>query len=294
MQRGLSYEARARAALSNEGFRFSSKLGQNFILDDATLDAVAQASGAGEGDAVLEIGPGAGSLTAALRRRGANVLAVEVDETLRPVLQTLLGDDAGVRLKFADIRRCDLAALRSELDELRSGGCARVAANLPYYITTDVLTMFCESDVQFDSLTIMLQREAAERVCAWPGDKQYCLTAALVNWKYEAQRVMELPRGLFTPAPHVDSTLLRLTPRPQPPAEARDAAMLRRVMKAAFLMRRKTMLNNLCAAFGLGRARAAAALSAAGLPQDVRGEALSQRQLASLSDAVGEATRGQG
>lgn len=281
----LSYGARARGALAREDFRFSHRLGQNFILDDAVMDEVARLSGAQPGDVVLEIGPGAGTLTAALRRMGARVLAVEVDRALEPVLNSLLGGDEGVELVFDDILKCDLGELHARMRGM-AGGALRVASNLPYYITSDVLTRFARSDVEFDSLTIMLQAEAAQRVMAQLGSKQYCLLSALVQWRYRPEAVMELPRDLFTPRPHVDSTLLRLEPLDEPPAPVDDRATLLKTMSAAFLMRRKTMLNNLCAAMSMDRQSAQAALERAGLPQSVRGEALTQSQMAALSNAI--------
>lgn len=281
----LSYGARARGALAREDFRFSHRLGQNFILDDAVMDEVARLSGAQPGDVVLEIGPGAGTLTAALRRMGARVLAVEVDRALEPVLNSLLGGDEGVELVFDDILKCDLGEPHARMRGM-AGGALRVAANLPYYITSDVLTRFARSDVEFDSLTIMLQAEAAQRVMAQLGSKQYCLLSALVQWRYRPEAVMELPRDLFTPRPHVDSTLLRLEPLDEPPAPVDDRATLLKTMSAAFLMRRKTMLNNLCAAMSMDRQSAQAALERAGLPQSVRGEALTQSQMAALSNAI--------
>lgn len=282
----LSYEARARGALGREDFRFSHRLGQNFILDDAVVDEIAARSGAEKGDVVLEIGPGAGTLTAALRRRGAYVLAVEVDTGLKPVLTSLLGGDEGVRLRFGDILKCDLNELRAEMLAMGGGGRLLVAANLPYYITSDVLTRFARSGARFDALTVMVQQEAAERMMARRGSKQYCLLSALLGWEYALEEVMRLPRTLFTPAPHVDSALVRLEPHAQPPAEVRERAMLLRTLSAAFLMRRKTMLNNLCAAFSLSREEAAAALDEAGLAPNVRGEALDYAQLAALANAL--------
>ncbi len=282
----LSYEARAKGALGREDFRFSHRLGQNFIMDDNVVDEIAACSGAQAGDAVLEIGPGAGTLTAALVRRGARVMAVEVDKNLEPVLKSLLGENENVRLRFGDILKCDLNELHEELSGMRAeGGALRVAANLPYYITSDVLTRFAKSDAEFDSLTIMVQREAAERIMARVGQKQYCLLSALLEWHYDIEAAMELPRTLFTPPPHVDSTLLRLTPKAAP-AQIDDIDTLHKTMSAAFLMRRKTMLNNLSAAFSLSRDEAAQVLEDAGLNKNVRGEALTQNELAALSNAV--------
>lgn len=286
MAEGLSYEARARASLEQNEFRFSKKLGQNFILDDRVMDAIAEAAKIEPGDAVLEIGPGAGSLTAAILRRGARVLAIEVDEALRPVLDAMLGGEERAEVLFADIRKSDIAQLRQRMEARGAAKAYRVAANLPYYITADVLTAFARSGAAFDSLTFMVQREAAERIMAQPGDKQYCLMSAMLNWKYDIEPAMELPRHLFTPQPHVDSTLLCFTPRPEPPARADDPNTLQRTMAAAFLMRRKTMANNICAAFSLSRERALEALDEAGLAAGVRGEALSQGELAALSNAL--------
>ncbi len=282
----LSYEARAKGALGREDFRFSHRLGQNFIMDDNVVDEIAACSGAQAGDAVLEIGPGAGTLTAALVRRGARVLAVEVDRNLEPVLKSLLGENENVRLEFGDILKCDINGLNEELNGMRKeGGALRVAANLPYYITSDVLTRFAKSDARFDSLTIMVQREAAERITAQVGQKQYCLLSALLAWHYDIEAAMELPRTLFTPPPHVDSTLLRLMPKAAP-AHVDDMDALHKTLSAAFLMRRKTMLNNLSAAFSLSRDDAARVLENAGLDKNVRGEALTQGELAALSNAV--------
>lgn len=283
----LSYGARARGALERGDFRFARRLGQNFLLDDAVLDDIAARAGVQAGDAVLEIGPGAGTLTAALLRRGARVLAIELDAELEPVLRSLLGGQPGFELIMADALKCDTEALRARLEALRApGGRLCVTANLPYYITGDILARYALGATRFDMLCVLVQREAAERMAARVGEAQYCLLSAQLGWRYELESVMELSRELFTPRPHVDSTLIRLTPRATPPAPVRDEAMLQRVLRAAFLMRRKTMLNNICAAFKLPRADAQAVLEAAGLAANVRGEALEPEQLARLSDAL--------
>lgn len=283
----LSYGLRAQSVLNREEFRFTHRLGQNFLLDDKVVDEIAAHARVEEGDAVLEIGSGAGTLTAALLRRGAHVLAVELDRELEAVLNTLLGAEKNFRLIFGDIMRADLSELRAELAGMcASGGHLRVAANLPYYITSDLLSRFALSAVQFDSLTVMVQSEAADRIMARLGQKQYCLLTAQLQWRYSAQRVMELPRAMFTPPPHVDSSLIRFEPLPAAPAEVYDQAMLFRTMAAAFRMRRKTMLNNLCSSFALSRAEAGKALELAGLEANVRGEALTQAQLADLSNVI--------
>lgn len=289
MTKDLSYGARAMGALERAGFRFTHKLGQNFLLDDAVLDEIAARSGAQAGDAVLEIGPGAGTLSAALLRRGARVLAVELDRELEPVLRSLLDGEPGFELVMGDALKCDASELWERLKGMRApGGRLCLAANLPYYITSEVLTRYALGAARFDSLCVLVQREAAARMMARVGEAQYCLLSAQLGWRYELERAMELSRELFTPPPHVDSTLLRLTPRATPPAPVRDEAMLYRVMSAAFLMRRKTMLNNLCAALNLKRDEAQRALEAAGLPVKARGEALDYEQLARLSDALSE------
>ena len=275
----------ARAALEANGFRFTHSLGQNFILDDALVDRIADAAAVAPGDRVLEIGAGAGVLTRALSERGAKVLALEIDRALEPVLREVLcGTDAQV--EFADALKCDLPGLTG-----RAFGPEPfdVVANLPYYITADVFLLLVRSRLPIRRMTVMVQKEAAERIMAAPGQKSWCALAATVQRFGRPSVVMRVPPEAFTPRPHVDSALLRVDLFPDRAGPESEARFLRAVA-AAFAMRRKTLVNNLMSAFSLTRVRAGALVVALGLDERVRGEALTLEQLAAVGEAVGEET----
>lgn len=276
----ISYELRARLALERCGFRTAHSLGQNFILDDELLERILDLALIEPGGRVLEIGPGAGVMTRLMAGRGADVTAIELDETLRPVLEDMTGGCANVRLVFADALKADLRALMG--DEPFS-----VIANLPYYIATDLIEKLLTTAPKPRRLTVMVQKEAAERMTAAPGGKTWCALAATVQYFARCETVMALPPASFTPPPHVDSALLRLEPYgDDAPVRAADDAMMLRVIRSAFAMRRKTLANNLTAAFALPREEAAALIESLGLDARVRGEALSIAQLAALSDRL--------
>ena len=258
----------ARLALERHGFRFTHSLGQNFILDDELLERILDLALIEPGGRVLEIGPGAGVMTRLMAGRGADVTAIELDETLRPVLEDMTGGCANVRLVFADALKADLRALMG--DEPFS-----VIANLPYYIATDLIEKLLTTAPKPRRLTVMVQKEAAERMTAAPGGKTWCALAATVQYFARCETVMALPPASFTPPPHVDSALLRLEPYgDDAPVRAADDAMMLRVIRSAFAMRRKTLANNLTAAFALPREEAAALIESLGLDARVRGEAL--------------------
>ena len=271
----------ARLALEKHGFRFTHSLGQNFILDDDLLGRILDLALIEPAGRVLEIGPGAGVMTRLMAERGADVTAVELDETLRPVLESMIGGCDNVRLIFADALKADLHALMGEEP-------FSVIANLPYYIATDLIERLLSGTPRPRRLTVMVQKEAAERMTAAPGGKTWCALAATVQYFARCEAVMELPPSAFTPPPHVDSVLLRLEPYGEnAPVRAADDAMMLRVIRAAFAMRRKTLANNLTSAFAMPREEAAALIESLGLDARVRGEALSIAQLAALSDALG-------
>ena len=276
----ISDGVRARIALEKHGFRFQRTLGQNFLLDDARVARIVALAGVGEADDVLEIGPGAGVLTRALARRAHRVVALEIDRALAPVLAEMLADVPNVRLEFADALKADLAALM--------GGRFAVVANLPYYITADMVTKLLKSGLDIAHITIMVQREAAARMMAQLGEAQYCLLAATIAYFARCESLMDVPPGAFTPPPHVESRLLRLTPYAKKPVQPRNEALFLRVLAAAFAMRRKTLANNLSRAFQVPREQAAAWLEAVGINPMARGEAVELAALARLSDAMVE------
>lgn len=273
-----------QALLTRHGFRFSKAKGQNFLVRDWVPRRIAEEAGIDGGFGVLEVGPGVGPLTAALCERAGKVLAVEVDQSLRPVLaETLAGFD-NARVLFADVRKLDLPALlRTEFPGLRAAACA----NLPYYITTPVLTKLLESQC-FESVTVMVQKEVAQRICAAPGEKEYGAFTVFCGWYARPQQLFDVPPDCFLPRPKVTSTVLRLAAREEPPCPVDDVGLFFRVVRASFAQRRKTLLNGLSAGFAtLSKEQIAGALEGCGLSLAVRGETLGIPQFAAVADALG-------
>lgn len=281
---GISPGLRARVALEKHGFSFTHSLGQNFILDDGFLDEIAAESGVGEGEAVLEIGPGPGILTSCLAARCRKVLALEIDRKLEPVLSEVLEGVDNAEVVFTDVMKCDLPAL---LEERFPGETVQVVANLPYYITADVIERLLTCGANIGNITVMVQKEAAERIGAQTGNKNYCALAMLTQYYREVEELMDVPPERFMPPPHVMSRLIRLNRRTDG-LRARDEKLLLRLIRSAFRMRRKTLVNNLTGDFGLSREDAEGLLRSQNLDARIRGEAMSVEQVTLLSDALGE------
>ena len=275
---------RARVALDKHGFRTTHSLGQNFLLDDRFLSGLLDEIDVRAEDRVLEIGPGAGVMTALLAERAEKVLAVELDERLAPVLSDVLAPHENAKVEYCDFLRCDVDALTARA----LGENYRVVANLPYYITADILTKLVGAKNPPASIAIMVQKEAAQRLMSEPGSKQWCALAATVRAYGRAEVVEEVPPERFDPAPHVVSCFLKIDAWDAPIVTPKDEALYRRVVQAAFAMRRKTLANNLKTSFGVSQEQAQAVLGAAGLGDKVRGEALTLAQLSDVSDALGE------
>ncbi len=280
----ISYELRARVALEGAGFRKAHSLGQNFILDESLISSLLDAAGVGPDDFVLEIGPGAGVMTALLSDRCREVLSVEIDEKLKPVLDAVLEGKENARLEFADALRADLGKLtRAAFGERPF----RVVANLPYYITSDAIERLVATELPVSDLCVMVQKEAAERILSRPGMKKWGALAATVDYFGAPEVLCEVSRAAFEPQPHVDSAFLRIRIFEEKPVQAQSDDLMRRVIAAAFLMRRKKLANNLKAAFALSQETALSCLAEAGIDPDVRGEVLDIAALARLSDAIG-------
>lgn len=275
---------RARVALDKHGFRATHSLGQNFLLDDRFLSGLLDEIDVRPEDRVLEIGPGAGVMTALLAERAEKVLAVELDERLAPVLSDVLAPHENAKVEYCDFLRCDVDALTART----LGEQYRVVANLPYYITADILTKLVGAKNPPASIAIMVQKEAAQRLMSEPGSKQWCALAATVRAYGRAEVVEEVPPERFDPAPHVVSCFLKIDAWDALIVTPKDEALYRRVVQAAFAMRRKTLANNLKTSFGVSQEQTQAVLSAAGLSDKVRGEALTLAQLSDVSDALGE------
>lgn len=279
----MSNEKIARKALKEAGFRFTRSLGQNFLLNDGIIGKIVRASEVVPDDNVLEIGAGCGILTAALLERGARVLALELDTSLAPVLEKVA---PGARVVFGDALKADLPALCREA--FGDGAALKVVSNLPYYITADLIAMLCRAPLDIGRILVMVQKEAALRMTAQPGEKEYGLLAADIAWYGRADILFYVPAEAFTPSPHVVSALLRIVRHPSPPFDVADGEMMRRVLAAAFAMRRKTLVNNLCAAFPISREEAGHVLAGCGLDPQVRGEALSLGEMARIANALWE------
>ena len=267
-----------KALLTRHGFRFSKSMGQNFLIEDWVPREIAKASGAGPGAGVLEVGPGIGPLTRELAGRADKVVSVELDTALLPILAETLRDCPKAEVIWGDILKTDIPVLTGE----KFQGLTPIAcANLPYNITTPAITALIEAHC-FSAITVMIQREVAKRICAAPGTADYGAFSVYCQYHTSPEYLFEVPPDCFIPAPKVTSAVVRMEPRPAPP-EVDDPAHFFWVVKAAFALRRKTLLNSLSAGLGGQREEIAQAIAACGLPPDVRGERLSIPQFAQLS-----------
>ena len=269
--------------LARHGFRFSKTLGQNFLCAAWVPERIADAAGLDGETGVLEVGPGIGCLTVELAKRAKKVVCVELDRALEGVLAETLAGCGNVELIFADVMKLDLRALVSE----RFADCARVVvcANLPYQITTPALTAFTQAGC-FARITVMIQREVAKRICARENTADYGAFTVLMQWRTAPELLFDVPPGCFIPSPKVTSSVVTLPRRTAPPAEVESETRFFAVVRAAFNQRRKTLCNALSAGLGLPKETVAAAIAAAGLPESIRGEALSIAQFAALSDKL--------
>ena len=269
-----------KALLERHGFHFSKSMGQNFLIESWVPRDIAQASGADGSSAVLEIGPGVGPLTQQLSRLAGKVVSVELDRSLLPVLSETMADCPNVEIVPGDILKLDIGAL---LDEKFEGFTPIACANLPYNITTPVITALLECG-RFASITVMIQREVARRICAAPGTADYGAFSLFCQYHAGTELLFDVAPECFLPAPKVTSSVLRLLPRPKP-SEVEDEAFFFRVVRASFAQRRKTLLNALSSSFGdrLSKEDLRQALADCSLPESVRGERLGIEEFAALA-----------
>ena len=272
-----------RALLEENGFHFSKAKGQNFLTAAWVPRRIAEEAGVDREAGVLEVGPGIGPLTEQLCLRAGKVLAVELDQRLKPILAKTVGHFGNLELRFTDVMDLDLAeTVRTAFPGLRPMACA----NLPYYITSPVLTKLLESRA-FDSVTVMIQKEVAQRICAAPGSGDGGAFTVFCHWYAEPKALFDVPPDCFLPRPQVTSTVITLKTRREPPCPVADEALFFRVVRAAYAQRRKTLVNSMMTGFSdLGKERIAEILTACGLSPTVRGEALTLEQFAAIANRI--------
>ncbi|MBR3768786.1 MAG: 16S rRNA (adenine(1518)-N(6)/adenine(1519)-N(6))-dimethyltransferase RsmA [Clostridia bacterium] len=267
--------------LSKHGFSFSKALGQNFLIDPEVCPKMADLGGAKDGTGVIEIGPGIGVLTVELAKRAEKVVTVELDTRLIPVLAETLSDYRNVEVINADVLKTDLFKL---IEDNFNGKSVNVCANLPYYITSPILMYLLESRLPVESITVMVQKEAADRLCAKVGSRDSGAITVAVNYYAEPEVLFDVGRECFMPSPNVDSCVIKLNVRKEPPVKVENEEFFFSMVKAAFSQRRKTAANGISSGLGISKDKVSEALSASGLSPTVRAEALTMEELALLSD----------
>lgn len=275
------------AVLNKYQFVFQKKFGQNFLIDTHVLDKIIAAADITEEDFVLEIGPGIGTMTQYLADAAREVLAVEIDQALIPILQDTLSGFDNITVINEDVLKLDLNRI---IEEKNGGRPVKVVANLPYYITTPIIMGLFENHVPIESITVMVQKEVAERMQAGPGTKDYGALSLAVQYYAEAYIAANVPLNCFMPRPKVGSAVIRLTAHKEKPVKAKDEKLLFKVIRASFNQRRKTLMNGLnnSPEIALPKEEISDAIRQLGRGESVRGEALSLKEFAQLSDIIYE------
>lgn len=279
----LTNPGELRTLLNRHGFRFSKSMGQNFLIDASVPVQIAESVHADAGCGVLEIGPGIGCLTAELAKRAEKVLSVELDRSLQPLLMETLADADNVELLFSDIMKQDIRRLAEERLPQQT---KLVCANLPYNITTPVLTALVQAGC-FERICVMIQKEVAERICADPGGKDYGAFSLLMQWYCKTELLFTVPPHCFLPQPKVTSAVIRLTRRTEPPENADNPELMFRIIRAAFNQRRKTLVNAMTSAMpALKKEDCERILKLCGLDTNIRGEKLKLGDFARISNEI--------
>ena len=283
MREKLSNPKETIRVIQKYQFGFQKKFGQNFLIDAHVLEKIIAAAGVGEQDCVLEIGPGIGTLTQYLAEKARQVVAVEIDQNLIPILEETLEDYPNVTVINEDILKVDIARLIREYNE---GRPIKVVANLPYYITTPIIMKLFEQEVPLDNMTVMVQKEVADRMQAGPGTKDYGALSLAVQYYAKPYIAANVPPNCFIPRPNVGSAVIRLTRHEKPPVQTRDPRLMFALIRAGFNQRRKTLKNSLDNWGGLSftKEQIGQGIESLGMGPSVRGEALSLEQFAALAD----------
>lgn len=274
--------------LSRSGFTFSKKLGQNFLINPTVCPRIAELGGAREGSGIIEIGPGIGVLTNELCKRAEKVVAIELDGRLIPILGETLSEHKNLKVVNADVLDLDLKEL---IESEFKGLDVYVCANLPYYITSPIIMKLLQDRLPIKAITTMVQREAADRLCAPLGSRESGAVTVAVEYYSEAKKLFNVPRGSFMPQPKVDSSVIRLSIRENTP-EVYDEALFFRIVRGIFTLRRKTVLNALSGSMGIEKASTQRILERAGIEPTRRPEELDMQSLAALCRAYGEESAG--
>ncbi|MCR5296335.1 MAG: 16S rRNA (adenine(1518)-N(6)/adenine(1519)-N(6))-dimethyltransferase RsmA [Clostridiales bacterium] len=273
--------SKTKERIRESGLRYKQSLGQNFLYDENLLAALAESASLNPEEDVLEIGPGCGSLTKHLCGAARNVLAVELDERLIPLLTAFMAEQKNLTVVQGDIMALDLEELTKDLSSPFA-----VAANIPYYITTPLIQRLLSSGLNISRLALMVQKEVAEKILSSPGDEGWGPLAIRCQYLCEPYLAMDVPAACFTPPPKVDSAFVVMPVRKEPAVKVRSEEMFFRVAAAAFALRRKTMANNLCATFRASREQALGWMKKAGLDEKIRGERLTLEELGRLADVI--------
>ena len=281
----LTSPATVKAIRDKYGLQPSKGLGQNFITDRNVLQRIVEGAGIEEGDMVIEIGPGIGVLTAALAEKSAFVTAVEIDARLIPVLKETLAGYNNIRVLNADILQMDIGQIiEVSRAEGLFDGKVHIVGNLPYYITTPIIMKLLEDQVPADSITVMMQKEVADRIRSAPGNRIYGAISVAVQYYCSVTKITDVPKEAFVPRPKVESTVLRLVPLKEKQIAVRDEKMFLRCVRAGFAQRRKTLLNSLASACGMEKDTVRKSLESAGIDPTRRAETLSVEEFGKIAD----------
>ena len=273
--------SKTKERIRESNLRYKQSLGQNFLYDEGLLAELTAAAGVTKDEDVLEIGPGCGSLTKHLCDAANRVLAVELDERLIPLLHAFLDEKKNLTVVQGDVMSLNLQEVTAELKKPFA-----VVANIPYYITTPLIKLLLGGDLLVSRLALMVQQEVADKILAQPGEDAWGPLSILCQFLCEPRLAVKVPAEMFTPPPKVDSAFVVLPVREKPAVEVKDRDLFFRVANAAFALRRKTMVNNLCATFRVDRAKAVEWVTGAGLDEKIRGEKLTLEELASLANVI--------
>ncbi len=277
-----------RDVLTRHGFTFSKGLGQNFLINPTVCPRMAEMGYAQPGWGMIEIGAGVGVLTAELAKRADKVVCIEIDSRLLPVLDETLAGYDNIKIVNQDVLKVDLHRL---IQEEFGDKPVAVCANLPYYITSPIIMSILEARLPIQALTVMVQKEAAQRICALPGSREVGAVSLAIRYYCEPKVLFQVSRGSFLPAPDVDSTVIRLDIRPEPPVQLEREECFFQVVKGAFSQRRKTLSNTLSGSLGMSKPQVAQLLEEAGVSPSLRAEQLSMEQFAQIANALAAATR---